>query len=35
MRNPGARSKLRTYFLEHIGEVLESDTLHEIAGASE
>ena len=35
MRNPGARSKLRTYFLEHVGEVLESDTLHEIAGASE
>ncbi|MDR2854895.1 MAG: HNH endonuclease [Methanomicrobiales archaeon] len=35
MKKPGARSKLRTYFLEHIGEVLDSDTLHEIAGVSE
>ena len=35
MRQPGSRSKLRTYFLEHIGEVLESDTLQEVAGASE
>ena len=35
MREPGARSKLRKYFLEHIGEVLESDTLQEVANASE
>ena len=35
MREPGARAKLRIYFLEHIGEVLESDTLREIAGISE
>ena len=35
MREPGARSKLRKYFLEHIGEVLESDTLQEVSGASE
>jgi len=35
MRKPGARSKLRKYFLEHIGEILESETLHEVAGASE
>ena len=35
MREPGARSKLRKYFLEHIGEVLESDTLRDVAGVSE
>ena len=35
MREPGARFKLRKYFLEHIGEVLESNTLQEIAGTSE
>lgn len=35
MREPGARFKLRKYFLEHIGEVLESDALHEVAGTSE
>ena len=35
MRKPGARSKLRTYFLEHIGETLDSDTLKKVAGASE
>jgi len=32
----GARSKLRKYFLEHLGEILESDTLKDVAdGASE
>lgn len=31
----GARDKLRTYFLGHIGEVLDSDTLREVAGISE
>ena len=35
MRKPGARSKLRKYFIEHIGEVLESDTLRAVAGVSE
>jgi len=35
MRKPGARAKLREYFLEHIGDVLESDTLRDIAGISE
>ena len=31
----GSRDKLRKYFLEHVGEVLSSDTLREIAGISE
>ena len=35
MREPGARSKLRKYFLDHIGEVLESDTLQRVANTSE
>lgn len=35
MRGNGARDKLRAYFLKHIGEVLDSDTLREIAGISE
>ena len=35
MKEPGARSKLRKHFLEHIGEVLESDSLQEVAGTSE
>ena len=35
MKEPGARSKLRQYFLEHTGEILESDTLRDIAGISE
>jgi hypothetical protein len=35
MKRIGSRDKLRTYFLEHIGEVLDSDTLREIAGTSE
>jgi len=35
MRKPGARSKLRKYFLEHIGEILESDTLRDVADVSE
>ena len=35
MKKPGARSKLREYFLSHIGEVLDSDTLREVAGISE
>jgi predicted house-cleaning noncanonical NTP pyrophosphatase (MazG superfamily) len=35
MGKTGSRDKLRKYFLEHIGEVLDSDTLREIAGVSE
>jgi hypothetical protein len=35
VRELGARSKLRKYFTEHIGEVLESDTLRDVAGVSE
>ncbi len=35
MKSLGARDKLRQYFLDHIGEVLDSDTLREIAGISE
>ena len=35
MKKTGARSKLRTYFLNHIGETLDSDTLQEVAGVSE
>ncbi len=35
MENLGARDKLRKYFLDHLGEVLDSDTLREIAGISE
>lgn len=35
MKKLGARDKLRQYFLDHIGEVLDSDTLREIAGISE
>ena len=35
MKEPGARLKLRKYFLEHIGTVLESNTLRKVAGVSE
>lgn len=35
MKKPGSRAKLRQYFLKHIGEILESDILREIAGTSE
>ena len=35
MSGNGARDKLREYFLKHIGEVLDSDTLREVAGISE
>ena len=31
-KRKGARTKLRAYFLEHIGEVLEAHTLQEVAG---
>ena len=35
MKKTGARSKLRGYFLDHVGEILESDTLKNVAGVSE
>jgi len=35
MSGNGARDKLRAYFLDHLGEVLDSDTLRDIAGISE
>ncbi|TWJ02575.1 HNH endonuclease [Mucilaginibacter frigoritolerans] len=34
-RGQGSRSKLRDYFIENVGFVLDSDTLREIAGTSE
>lgn len=30
MKQHGARDKLRQYFLNHLGEVLDSDTLREV-----
>jgi len=35
MKGNGARDKLRAYFLAHIGDVLDSDMLREVAGISE
>jgi len=35
MSGNGARDKLRAYFLGHLGEVLDSDTLRQVAGVSE
>lgn len=35
MKKFGARDRLRAYFLMHLGEVLDSDTLREVAGVSE
>ena len=35
MKHLGARDKLREYFLAHLGQVLDSDTLREVAGISE
>lgn len=34
-KEPGSRAKLQTYFLEHVGEVLDSETLRLVAGTSE
>jgi HNH endonuclease len=31
----GSRAKLRDYFIEHVGEILNSDTLRKVAGTSE
>lgn len=35
MKQLGSRDKLRQYFLEHVGEVLNSQALREVAGVSE
>lgn len=35
MKRIGSRDKLRAYLLEHVGVVLDSDTLRDIAGTSE
>jgi 5-methylcytosine-specific restriction endonuclease McrA len=35
MKPPGARTKLRQYFIEHAGRVLDSDELRDVAGISE
>ena len=34
-RNQGSRAKLRQFFLENVGKILDSDTLRKIAGTSE
>eukprot|EP01039_Chlorochromonas_danica_P018697 gene18697-22537_t len=34
-KGQGSRTKLRDYFIENVGVVLDSDTLREIAGTSE
>lgn len=34
-KRKGSRAKLREYFIENIGKILNSDTLREIAGTSE
>ncbi|MGB3181215.1 MAG: HNH endonuclease [Cyclobacteriaceae bacterium] len=34
-RSKGARAKLREYFLDHVGEKLNAETLREVAGISE
>lgn len=31
----GSRDKLREYFVQHVGEILDSDVLREVAGTSE
>jgi hypothetical protein len=34
-KGQGSRAKLREYFLDNVGEILNSDTLREVAGTSE
>jgi hypothetical protein len=34
-RGKGSRAKLRDFFIENVGEILDSDTLRKVAGASE
>ena len=35
MNKGSARDRLRTYFIGHLGEVIDSDTLRDVAGISE
>lgn len=34
-KGKGSRAKLREFFIENVGKILNSDTLREIAGTSE
>ncbi len=34
-KKQGAKAKLREYFLQHVGEILDSETLRNVAGTSE
>lgn len=34
-KGKGSRAKLRDFFIENVGEILDSDTLREVAGTSE
>ena len=34
-KGKGSRAKLREFFIENMGKVLDSDTLHDVAGTSE
>ena len=34
-RRKGSRAKLKDFFIENVGEILDSDTLREVAGTSE
>lgn len=34
-KGKGSRAKLREYFIDNVGKVLNSDTLREVAGTSE
>lgn len=34
-RPAGAKTKLRSYLIQHVGEILDSETLREVAGTSE
>jgi HNH endonuclease len=35
VNNEGARARLKAYFLEHVGEIIDSEMLRQIAGTSE
>lgn len=35
MKNSGSRDRLRKFFLDHVGQILDSKTLSEVAGVSE
>lgn len=34
-KGKGSRVKLRDFFIENVGKILDSDTLREVAGTSE